>query len=112
MDKTHDWDKIDKAYQNSNLTQKEFCKQQGISYWTFQTHRKHVRAVSQAKPEIVEILPISISSEDSEAVSAISDGSHHPASIIIKSGKFQIDVSVGFDPSLLRDILQVVDSLC
>lgn len=109
MDKSHDWDKIDKAYQNSNLTQKEFCKQQGISYWTFQTHRKRIRAVAQTKPEIVEVLPVSISSEVS---SDTSDVSHQPASIIIKSGKFQIELSVGFDPSLLRDVLQVVNSLC
>lgn len=100
-DKAAHWRHHIEQWQLSGLTQAVYCQQQGLSlatmgYW--RTRLKKLQAMAD-NPEVpVSFVPVQISSMNSTLTLRTQQG-------------LSLDLSAGFDPALLKQVLQVLVTL-
>jgi hypothetical protein len=92
------WEGHVKAYQKSGLTQREYCRQNNISYWSFNPWKRKLESESS---ELCEI-PI-------QTVQSLSSETKHIEIII--SEKLKVTIPESFSKSTLRDVLSVLEVL-
>ena len=84
------------GYAASGQTREGYCTTHGIKlyrliYWRKKFNRPHIEKTAERS----DWIPIKISEEE-------------PCGIELKVGKIQIAVNVGFNPTLLREVLRVL----
>lgn len=92
------WQRHVEAYQESGLTQREYCRQNNISYWSFNPWKRKLESESS---ELCEI-PI-------QTVQGLSSETKHIEIII--SEKLKVTIPESFSKSTLRDVLSVLEVL-
>ncbi len=97
-DKEAHWQYHIEQWQLSDLTQAVYCQQQGLSlaamgYW--RTRLKKLQAIAD-RPEVpVRFVPVQLTSMNSSLTLRTQQG-------------LSLDLSSGFDPALLKEVLQVL----
>ena len=90
--KITNWDSIFEQFRLSNKTVPDFCSEIGIHPNTFYKHRKRI----DKNHEVIEIKPVlSIPTEP----------------IVLKTKKFTISLTTGFDEVCLKSVLKVIGEL-
>ncbi len=88
-------------WEKSGLTQAAFCKQHQLVYGTFVYWRSHLKKLNaQVKPpEPVSFFPVTLKPEKKTTLTLRINDQHC------------IDLSSDFDPELLRQVVQIVQSI-
>ena len=100
-DKAAHWQHHIEQWQLSGLTQAVYCQQHGLSlasmgYW--RTRLKKTQAIVDNPEVAVSFVPVQLSSMNSTLTLRTQHG-------------LSLDVSAGFDPALLKQVLQVLVTL-
>jgi hypothetical protein len=90
------WQEVFEQHSQSGKTIPEFCKEIGIHPNTFYKHKKRIGDGPEKSSEIIEIDPV-------QAAAAIP--------IVLKSKKFSISITTGFDECLLKSVLKIIGGL-
>ncbi len=90
------WEEIFEQQQMSGKSIPEFCKEIEIHPNTFYKHRKRFGMNLSKSSEIIEIKPV-------QSVAA--------APIVLKSKKFLISITAGFDEAELKSVLRIIGEL-
>lgn len=95
----HEWREQIQECQNSGLTVKEWCSNNGINISTYYSRLRIVREeILSRKPELHSIVPVSLSTELSEQSTAetvktgFSDTTEHAERIIIRKNDVEIEI--------------------
>lgn len=83
----------------SGMTAKAWCETKGIKYQRYVTWASKLNREEQHEPQ--RWADVTIAKEENTT-----------SEIRLNCGKWTICVEAGFNPSLLADILKVVDSVC
>ena len=98
--KGHDfWEKHVDSYKKSGLSQKAFCRQQHISYWSFNSWKRKLEK-GKAKNKIIEI-----PQDKFKSLISVPE----PFEIII-SNNVKILIPDTFNPETLKQIIQAVEA--
>ena len=97
-DKARYWQQHMEAWQASDLTQPAYCQQHTISlaafgYW--RTRLKKLQAIADSPEVPVSFVPVQLTSMNSSLTLRTQQG-------------LSLDLSAGFDPVLLKEVLQVL----
>lgn len=89
------------AWEASKLSQSAFCKQHGLVYGTFVYWRSQLKKLNAmaTQPEPVSFLPITLKPANQTSL------------ILRINDQHSIELCPGFDPVLLRQVVQVVQQL-
>lgn len=91
------WEDHILRWQSSNLSKREYCRRENISYWTFRERIKNQDTSSETKKPVK--LPKAIHPYSGKT----------EAGIEIKIGnKISINIKRGFDGELLRNLLEEI----
>jgi len=88
------WEEIFKKHQQSGKSIPAFCDEIGIHPNTFYKHKKRIRSCGDTA--VIEIKPVFSSTT---------------APIVLKTKKFIISISNGFDEAQLKSVLKVIGEL-
>ena len=95
--KITNWDQIFEQHRLSRKSIPEFCSEIGIHPNTFYQHRKRIGSqVSSGDSAVVEVKPVF---------------SSPAAPIVLKTKRFMISISAGFDEDGLKSVLKVIGEL-
>jgi transposase-like protein len=112
------WESRLAAHQSSGLSVSSWCKQHSIALSTFSYWRKRLREhVSDGAPTPVERrqwLTMEVASRAGAPSLREIAADHRPSSeaLILRVGRVSIDVTPGFDPDFLADVLTVLEARC
>lgn len=100
-DKAAHWQYHIEQWQLSDLSQAVYCQQQGLSlasmgYW--RTRLKKSQAIADSPEVAVSFVPVQLTSMNSSLTLRTQQG-------------LSLDLSAGFDPALLKEVLQVLVTL-
>ncbi len=91
----HEW-------QKSGLTQRAYCEQQGLGLRTFNNWKTSrmpgERSTSLKSEEFIKMKPVAVRTEPSTAIG-------------INIGRYKITVEGTFEPSVLAEVLNVLEAL-
>lgn len=87
----------------SGMTAKAWCEQKGIEYRQYVSWATRVNRKEQM---------VTRSGEQQWATVTLPKEEHVTSEIKLNCGKWAISVGPGFSPSLLADVLRIVDGLC
>lgn len=86
----------------SGITAKAWCEARGIKYRSYIDWASKINKESrQSPPEVLQWADVTITKQE-----------HSPGEVRLICGKWTISVESGFSPSLLADVLKVVDAVC
>lgn len=91
------WQKHVKAHANSVLTQREYCRQNNISYWSFNPWKRRIENEGFEFHEISPKIIRNLASENKQIEIIVNDA-------------IKISVPEGFSATTLRDILHVLET--
>lgn len=94
------WQEKINEFKQSALTQREFCRQQGISYWSFNTWNRRLSASPAEETGIVEV-----TSRAFAAQTAVTESFE-----IILSESLRIRIPETFKPETLSRIIDALDT--
>jgi len=97
-DKAAHWRYHIEQWQLSDLTQADYCQQQGLGlaamgYW--RTRLKKLQAIADSPEVPVSFVPVQLTTVHSSLTLRTQQG-------------LSLDLSAGFDPALLKEVLQVL----
>ena len=92
------------AWRRSGLTQREYCKRQGLGEWSFSSWKR--RLAAGGAPEVMGFVPV--------AVKGRVDGGgnwgrprQHPLTVVVGE-RYRIEVGEGFSGKTLAEVLAVL----
>lgn len=104
-----DWEKLDKLYKESNLSIYGFCSKYNIPDSTLRGHLNRVaKSNLQKSDELPEIIPIDIITDSKVK----SNNSNKTDPINLRVNNVEISLHEGFNKELLKEVLDVLRSLC
>lgn len=121
------WFDLIQECRTSGLTDKDFCRQHGISTTSMYRHIRKLKqsscVIPEAKPEKHEVVRIdNVSeeegiihqvSEDEEDISQLEMTYNRNSDLLhISCGKFKIDIGRTTDRGLLQDTLMILQKIC
>ena len=89
------WQSHVEAYRKSGLNQREYCRQQGISYWSFNPWKRKL----ESREQKVEEIPRDIVQSLLPTAKGIE---------LILEGGIRISIPDGFSGETLRDLLNIL----
>ena len=92
------WRKHVETYKRSGLSQREYCRQQGLSYWSFNPWKRKLEADITDFQEIPKELVCSLSPVNRQIELTLKDG-------------MRISIPDGFSEDTLKSILQVLSAV-
>ena len=93
------WEEHVETFRKSGLSQKAYCRQQSISYWSFNSWKRKLEK-SKVKNNIIEIPRDKFKSLTSPP---------NPFEIIV-SDNLKISIPDNFDPEILKQIIHAVEA--
>lgn len=94
------WEERINAFKQSGQSQSEWCRQNGLNLRSFNNWYNKLKKHSNSKPDSVSWLPINVVNKT-------------PAtSLKIIVGDAAIEVTEGFDPKLLTEVVKVLGAIC
>ena len=92
------WSERITAWESSQLTQSDFCKQQGLVYGTFVYWHSQLKKLntSAMQPEPISFLPVTVKQDRQTAL------------ILRINDRHSVELYPGFDPVLLRQVVQAI----
>lgn len=91
------------AWKRSGLTQREYCKRQGVSEWSF-SHWK--RRLARSNPSGVSFVPVTVAG--STTGSAGLSGAHRQSLTLVVGSRYRVEVGDGFSDETLSRLLFVL----
>lgn len=102
--------KLVEECKNSEISETKWCKEKGISYGTY---RNWVRREKQEVGiELIEPAPKEESKSQWASVSLPKVNEVKSEPIQITCGDFTVKIKEGFNPSLLLEVMRMVQTLC
>lgn len=89
------WQTHVESYQRSGLSQREYCRQQGISYWSFNSWKRRLETKNTDLQEIPKEIVHSLSPAEEQIELIVED-------------RIKISIPDGFSEKTLKNILQVL----
>jgi len=88
------------AWRRSGLSQREYCKRQGVGEWSFSNWKRRLATPS---PDIVSFVPVAVPSRTA------SDTKARPQTLTVVVGdRYRVEVGDGFSSELLSRLLAVL----
>ena len=94
------WEKHLKEWRESGLSQAEYCRRHDLRVYQFTYWKKRLNSGTPAGVEAVELVVGGLGFSPGGACS--------PIRIMVGNGRFQIEVTTGFEPSLLRQVVRIL----
>jgi len=91
------WQAHVKAQNDGGLTQREYCRQNNLSYWSFNSWKRRIKNESIQFHEIPPTIVQGLSDENRQIEITVNDA-------------IRISVPEGFSAATLRDILHVLET--
>jgi len=107
-DRTRYWRAQVAAWQRSGLTQREYCKRQGVSEWSFSSWKRRLARSSAANADI-SFVPVAVVSQPALPKKEPS-GAVSPLTLVVGS-RYRLEVGEGFSGETLGRLLTVLGRL-
>lgn len=105
------WAEMMSAWARSGLSQKAFCRKRGIPFSTFQywRYQRKVRENGETRsPEPVSVPPPFLPVKVIQSQPVV-ETPEQALTVLLPSG-YRIEVGTGFDPGMLRKIIDTLES--
>jgi len=96
------WKSHIKTWEQSNLTRAEYCRQQKLSYWSFDHWRRKKPGKKRKATVSFAPVPVNIAKPAGQPISS--------ATLKIEAGIFKVEIPEGFSVATLTQVLNILES--
>ena len=100
------WESTLADQQSSGLSVSEWCKRQSIALSTFSYWRKRL------KEQVIDGAAAQREHPQWLTMEVAADPRPSPVALTLRIGRVSLDITTGFDPHLLADVLTVLEARC
>jgi hypothetical protein len=105
------WESTLADQQSSGLSVSEWCKRQSIALSTFSYWRKRLKELANPQ-QVIDGAAAQREHPQWLTMEVAADPRPSPVALTLRIGRVSLDVTTGFDPHLLADVLTVLEARC
>ncbi len=94
------------AWQRSGLTQKEYCRRQGLAAWSFSTWKRRLTGKDEQR-SAGGFVPVVTRRMPYEMVDAVSEVGRSPLTLVV-ADRYRIEIGENFSGETLRRLLALL----